>query len=183
MKYLVLFSTIFLATVSGRVRDRDNGELKLNDECSSDMIMKQKRCSVGLDCDEKKGKCKMTEDETCKINDDCLTGLSCKNGVCCAVTVTTMTKKTTSAKAKPTEASGYGDAEPVKKKLGESCAAKADCVSGLVCSSGKKCAKPPPKEVPCDGKLGSRCSEYEPCNEGLVCLANKKCGKKPVEIY
>ena len=81
MKFLVLTS-IIASSVYGRIRDRNNGQLKLNDNCVPNKIMKSNRCANGLRCEDSRRQCKVTSGGNCTITEDCLKEFTCTNGKC-----------------------------------------------------------------------------------------------------
>ena len=133
MKFGVLTS-IIAGSVYGRIRDRNDGQLKLNDNCVPNKIMKRNRCGNGLRCDDSRRQCKVTSGGNCTITEDCLKEFSCSNGKCVSGPAFTAIK-IAAAMASPTE---EGDGT-----LGSKCKVSADCNEGLVCLADKQCGPKP----------------------------------------
>ena len=90
MKFLAL-AALCTTSVFARIRDRNNGVLKLNEFCPMrKQIIKANRCGPGLECDEEQ--CKSTSGNSCISDYDCIGDLKCWSSKVCkeGVEVTTM---------------------------------------------------------------------------------------------
>ena len=173
MKFLAL-AALLTTSAFARVRDRNNGEIGLNEFCPKrGQIIKSHRCGPGLECEN--NSCKAVEGTTCISENDCYGDLKCWSTKVCkkGVEVTT-TKKTTTTTTKTTTTSK---------------AAVATAAS-LVKKPTPPPKKPAPKKLAPPSYLSRKspgipnaaCKATADCMPGLICMANKKCGTMPTNF-